>query len=303
MKEKIPVAPDNAQENARDDVTVRAEKKNGAKTAARGVKLDFFKFNRGQLCIPYGVFLLLFVVFPLLTIVYYAFTAKTGGVSFENFVWFFGSSASIKNLLSSMLLGLITTAACLLLAYPAAYILSRIKSHRKTILLLLFIMPMWINFVLRAMALKELLSLFGILGKYNYFNTVLGMVYDYLPFMILPLYTTLIKMDKSLEEAAADLGANGWNVFAKVTLPLSVPGIVSGVTMVFLPSMSCYVISDTFGNGKITIIGKLIERWFGSGGNWNYGSVVALVLLVIMFVVTLAMGGLSKTEDARGSIL
>ena len=303
MKEKIPVAPDNAQENARDDVTVRAEKKNGAKTAARGVKRGFFKFNRGQLCIPYGVFLLLFVVFPLLTIVYYAFTAKTGGISFENFIWFFGSSASIKNLLSSMLLGLITTAACLLLAYPAAYILSRIKSHRKTILLLLFIMPMWINFVLRAMALKELLSLIGILGKYNYFNTVLGMVYDYLPFMVLPLYTTLIKMDKSLEEAAADLGANGWRVFTKVTLPLSVPGIVSGVTMVFLPSMSCYVISDTFGNGKITIIGKLIERWFGSGGNWNYGSVVALVLLVIMFVVTLAMGGFSNTEDARGSIL
>lgn len=303
MKEKISVAPDNARENARDDVAVRAEQSNGAKKTGRGAKRGFFKFNRGQLCIPYGVFLLLFVIFPLLTIVYYAFTAKTGGFSFENFVWFFGSSASIKNLLSSMLLGLITTAACLLLAYPAAYILSRIKSHRKTILLLLFIMPMWINFVLRAMALKELLSLIGILGKYNYFNTVLGMVYDYLPFMILPLYTTLIKMDKSLEEAAADLGANEWNVFAKVTLPLSVPGIVSGVTMVFLPSMSCYVISDTFGNGKITIIGKLIERWFGSGGNWNYGSVVALVLLVIMFVVTLAMGGFSKTEDARGSIL
>lgn len=303
MKEKISVAPDNARENARDDVAVRAEQSNGAKKTGRGAKRGFFKFNRGQLCIPYGVFLLLFVIFPLLTIVYYAFTAKTGGFSFENFVWFFGSSASIKNLLSSMLLGLITTAACLLLAYPAAYILSRIKSHRKTILLLLFIMPMWINFVLRAMALKELLSLIGILGKYNYFNTVLGMVYDYLPFMILPLYTTLIKMDKSLEEAAADLGANGWNVFAKVTLPLSVPGIVSGVTMVFLPSMSCYVISDTFGNGKITIIGKLIERWFGSGGNWNYGSVVALVLLVIMFVVTLAMGGFSKTEDARGSML
>lgn len=303
MKEKISVAPDNARENARDDVAVRAEQSNGAKKTGRGAKRGFFKFNRGQLCIPYGVFLLLFVVFPLLLIVYYAFTSKTGGFSFENFVWFFSSSASIKNLLSSMLLGLITTAACLLLAYPAAYILSRIKSHRKTILLLLFIMPMWINFVLRAMALKELLSLIGILGKYNYFNTVLGMVYDYLPFMILPLYTTLIKMDKSLEEAAADLGANGWNVFAKVTLPLSVPGIVSGVTMVFLPSMSCYVISDTFGNGKITIIGKLIERWFGSGGNWNYGSVVALVLLVIMFVVTLAMGGFSKTEDARGSIL
>ena len=277
-----------------------------AKTAEENVKnrrKSFFAFSRGQLCIPYGIFLLLFVVFPLLLIVYYAFTSKTGGFSFENFVWFFSSGASIKNLFSSMLLGVITTAVCLLLAYPAAYVLSRIKSHRRTILLLLFVMPMWINFVLRAMALKELLSLFGIIGKYNYFNTVLGMVYDYLPFMILPLYTTLIKMDKSLEEAAADLGANGWKVFMKVTLPLSMPGIISGVTMVFLPSMSCYVISDTFGNGKVTIICKLIELWFGSGNNWHYGSVVALVLLVIMFAVTLAMGGFSKTEDARGSNL
>ena len=276
------------------------------KTAEESVKKrrrSVFAFSRGQLCIPYGIFLLLFVVFPLLLIVYYAFTSKTGGFSFENFVWFFSSGASIKNLFSSMFLGIITTAICLLLSYPAAYVLSRIKSHRRMILLLLFVMPMWINFVLRAMALKELLSLLGIMGKYNYFNTVLGMVYDYLPFMILPLYTTLIKMDKSLEEAAADLGANGWKVFTKVTLPLSMPGIISGVTMVFLPSMSCYVISDTFGNGKVTIIGKLIELWFGSGNNWHYGSVVALVLLVIMFAVTLAMGGFSKTEDARGSNL
>ncbi len=271
-----------------------------------------FVFNRGQLCIPYGVFLLFFVVLPLLMIVYYAFTSETGGFSFENLVWFFKPeegkflSAPIRNLLLSILLGAITTAICLLLAYPVAYALSRMKAHRRTILLLLFIMPMWINFVLRAMALKELLSLTGLLGKndfFNYFNTVLGMVYDYLPFMILPLYTTLIKMDKSLEEAASDLGASGWGVFTKVTLPLSVPGIISGVTMVFLPSMSCYVISDTFGNGKVTIIGKLIERWFGSGSNWHYGSVVALILLVIMFVATFAMGGFSKTENARGSNL
>ncbi len=262
-----------------------------------------FSFNRGQLCIPYGVFLLLFVFFPLLLIVYYAFTSKTGNFTFDNFVWFFGDWSSIKNLLFSMLLGIITTTVCLLIAYPVAYILSRIKSHRKTILLLLFIMPMWINFVLRAMALREVLSLIGFLGKHNYFNTVLGMVYDYMPFMVLPLYTTLIKMDKSLEEAAADLGANGFRIFANVTLPLSVPGIISGVTMVFLPSMSCYVISDTFGNGKVTIIGKLIELWFGSGNNWHYGSVVALVLLIIMFIVTIAMGGFSKTEDTGRSIL
>ena len=272
-------------------------------TQSKEKKKKRFYFSRGALCIPYGIFLVLFVIFPLLLILYYAFTAKNGGFSLENFVWFFSNKSSIENLLKSMLLGFITTVFCLLLAYPVAYILSRIKSHRRTILLLLFIMPMWINFVLRAMALKELLSLFGMLGKYNYLNTVIGMVYDYLPFMVLPLYTTLIKMDKSLEEASADLGANGWETFTKITFPLSMPGVISGITMVFLPSMSCYVISDTFGNGKVTIIGKLIELWFGSGDNWHYGSVVALVLLVIMFGVTLAIGGFSKTENTRGSSL
>lgn len=274
-----------------------------AKKAETEKSKRVFTFSRSQLCIPYAVFLLFFVVFPLLLIVYYAFTAKTGEFTFANFRWFFENPASLKNLFSSMLLGIITTAVCLVIGYPVAYILSRIKSHRRTVLLLLFIMPMWINFVLRAMAMKELLSLIGIYGKHDYISVVIGMVYDYLPFMILPLYTTLIKMDKSLEEAAMDLGASRVNVFVKVTLPLSAAGIMSGVTMVFLPSMTCYVISDTFGNGKITIIGKLIETWFGSGSNWHYGSVVALILLVIMFLCTLLTGGFSKEENVRGTAL
>lgn len=274
-----------------------------AKKAETEKSKKSFTFSRSQLCIPYAVFLLFFVVFPLLLIVYYAFTAKTGEFTFANFRWFFENPASLKNLFSSMLLGIITTAVCLVIGYPVAYILSRIKSHRRTVLLLLFIMPMWINFVLRAMAMKELLSLIGIYGKHDYLSVVIGMVYDYLPFMILPLYTTLIKMDKSLEEAAMDLGASRVNVFVKVTLPLSAAGIMSGVTMVFLPSMTCYVISDTFGNGKITIIGKLIETWFGSGSNWHYGSVVALILLVIMFLCTLLTGGFSKEENVRGTAL
>ncbi len=274
-----------------------------AKKAETEKSKRVFTFSRSQLCIPYAVFLLFFVVFPLLLIVYYAFTAKTGEFTIANFRWFFENPASLKNLFSSMLLGIITTAVCLVIGYPVAYILSRIKSHRRTVLLLLFIMPMWINFVLRAMAMKELLSLIGIYGKHDYLSVVIGMVYDYLPFMILPLYTTLIKMDKSLEEAAMDLGASRVNVFVKVTLPLSAAGIMSGVTMVFLPSMTCYVISDTFGNGKITIIGKLIETWFGSGSNWHYGSVVALILLVIMFLCTLLTGGFSKEENVRGTAL
>ncbi len=280
---------------------LRAVEKSEIKDFSHKTKGVFF--SRKQLCIPYAVFLLFFVIFPLLLIIYYAFTARNGEFTFENFRWFFEEPASLKNLFSSMLLGFITTALCLVIGYPVAYILSRIKSHRRTVLLLLFIMPMWINFVLRAMAMKELLSLIGIYGNNDYFSVVIGMVYDYLPFMILPLYTTLIKMDKSLEEAALDLGANKLEVFTKVTLPLSTAGIVSGISMVFLPSMTCYVISDTFGNGKITIIGKLIEKWFGSGSNWHYGSVVALILLVIMFLCTMLTGGFSKEENVRGTAL
>lgn len=261
------------------------------------------RLTRADLCIPYALFLLLFVIFPLLLIIYYAFTSQTGAFSLDNFVWFFTNKSSISNLIKSMGIGLLTTFFCLLLGYPVAYILSRIKTNRKSVLLLLFIMPMWINFVLRAMAMKELLTILGLFGKYNFLNVIIGMVYDYLPFMILPLYTTLIKMDKSLEEAALDLGANRLKVFSSVTFPLSLPAIASGITMVFLPSMTCYVISDTFGNGKVMIIGKLIETWFGSGSNWNYGSVVAMIMLVIMLIGTLLTGGFSNSENTRGQTL
>ena len=260
-------------------------------------------FSRKYLGLPYGLFLALFVVFPLLLIIYYAFTNRgTGVISFGNFIEFFTSRSSMTNLIISIGIALTTTAVCLLIAYPVAYILSRFKSAKAYILVLLFVLPMWINFVLRAMALKELMSLIGIFGKYNFLNTVIGMVYDFLPFMILPLYTTLIKMDKSLIEAASDLGATGVKVFYKVTLPLSMPGIISGVSMVFLPTMSCYVITDTFGNGKIPLIGKLIEAQFTTGNNWNYGSAIALIMLGVMFVSMLISGGF-KAEDVRGNAL
>ena len=266
-------------------------------------KKYFRQFNRGQLCIPYALFLAIFVVLPLVLIIYYAFTARDGNLSFANFVWFFTNSDALNNLGVSILIGLATTVICLILGYPVAYILSRFPEKKRGILMLLFIMPMWINFVLRALAMREALELLGLLGKYNYLNTVIGMVYDYLPFMILPLYSTLIKMDKSLEEAAADLGANRIKVFTSVTLPLSLPGIISGITMVFMPTMTCYVISDTFSNFKVTIIGKLIENWFGSGGNWHRGSVIALILLVIMFISTLIEGKFSGDKQTRGTAL
>ncbi|MBO4594070.1 MAG: ABC transporter permease [Clostridia bacterium] len=269
------------------------------KTNFNGKLKRSFTFNRGQLCIPYAVFLLLFVIFPLLVIVYYAFTSKSGSFGFDNFVWFFTDETNFAIILRSILIGLVSTVGCLFIGYPVAYVLSRIKSHRRTILLLLFVAPMVINFVLRAMAMKELLSFFGLLGRRHFLNTVIGMVYDYLPFMILPLYSVLIKTDKSLEEAAFDLGAGSVKVFTRITLPLSIPGIISGITMVFLPSMTSYVISDTYTAKNITIIGSRIDDLFGQN-DFNSASVIALVLLLIMFVTTAVTGGFSKDENARG---
>ena len=263
-------------------------------------------FSRKNLGVPYALFLILFIVFPLFLILYYAFTSKTGSFSVQNFADFFTNRTSLSTLFISFFVSGITTIICLLIGYPVAYILSKIKSSKKTILLLLFIMPMWINFVLRAMALKEVLTLFKIFARndfFNFFNTILGMVYDYLPFMVLPLYTTLIKQDKSLLEASFDLGATKKQTFLKITLPLSVPGILSGITMVFLPSLSAYVISDTFGNGKISIIGKLIEEQFGTGANWNAGSAIAIVMLVIMFVTMLLSGEFKNDNRERGNII
>ena len=277
--------------------------KNDIDTANVTEKKVRFSLKRGQLCIPYGLFLALFVVFPLLLIVYYAFTnGGTGGISVSDFGKFFTNRTAITNLLYSIFIALITTVICLVVAYPVAYILARTSLNRNGVMLLLLIMPMWINFVLRAMAMKELLDLIGLYGKNELVCTIIGMVYDFLPFMILPLYSTLTKIDKSMGEASQDLGGNAFITFTRVTFPLSMPGVVSGITMVFMPTMTCYVISDTFGRGKVTIIGKLIEEQFGSARNWGYGSAIALILLVIM-LVSMALTGGFKSENTRGTAL
>ena len=265
-----------------------------------------FTFSRQQLCIPYALFLIMFVIFPLLLVVYYAFTGADGSFTFNNFAEFFTDTTKISTLLISILVALLVTVICLLIAYPVAYILSKMKQSTAFVLLLLFITPMWINFVLRAMAMKELLSLIGIpLGS---FANIIGLTYDFLPFMIMPIYSTLIKMDKSLEEAAADLGANKFQVFKDVTLPMSMPGIISGAMMVFLPVMSCYVITDTFsGSTGFSVIGKLIAWSFlGENGtltNVNGGATIALVMLVIMFLTMLLTGGFKNNNNARGTNL
>lgn len=263
-------------------------------------------FRRQQLCIPYALFLIMFVIFPLFLIIYYAFTGSDGSFTFNNFAMFFTDATKISTLLISILVALGVTIICLLVAYPVAYILSKMRKSTAFIFLLLFITPMWINFVLRAMAMKELLVLIGIpLGS---IANVIGLTYDFLPFMIMPLYSTLIKMDKNLAEAAADLGASKVKVFTSVTLPMSMPGIISGAMMVFLPVMSCYVVTDAFsGSTGFSVIGKLLAWSFlGENGamvNVNLGATIALVMLVIMFVTMLLTGGFKSENNARGTNL
>ncbi len=261
------------------------------------------RFNRKHLCIPYAVFLILFVIAPLIVIVYYAFTTGQGHFTFDNFVNFFTSTKTLGTLLYGFAVSIVTTAVCLVIAYPTAYILARSPIKKKYVLLLLFILPMWINFTLRITALKEVLSVLeGNISIYPFLNSVIGMTYDFLPFMILPLYTSLQKLDNSLLEAASDLGANKATVFLRVTLPLSVPGIVSGITMVLLPSMTNYVVLDMLNNSTY-IPGSLIGSYF-SAYDWHNGSLISLVLLIIIFIVTLVTNRFSDKEaNNKGVIL
>ncbi len=257
-------------------------------------------FSQRRLGIFYGLFLLVFVAAPLLVLFYYAFTDGTGKFSTGNLTHFFTDPNTLGTLCYSFVLALVVTAVCLVIAYPVAYILAQSNIKRKSVILLLFIMPMWINFTLRITALKEVLSLIeGNLAFYPFLNSVIGMTYDFLPFMILPLYTTLSKLDKNLIEAASDLGANNMQTFTRIIFPLSVPGIVSGVSMVFLPAMTNYVVMDMLYNSTY-IMGSLIGSYF-SAYDWNNGSMIALILLFIIGVVAVLTW--DREQDSSGRII
>ena len=221
--------------------------------------------------IPYAVFLILFIIVPILIIVYYAFT-DDGQFSISAAQSFFTSWAKLKVLLISLFVALQTTLICLIIGYPLAYFLASKKYNKNAVLITLFIAPMWINFVLRTGATRDLLTWFGIQGgRQPYLATLIGMVYNYLPFVILPLYTTMLKLDKSLMEAASDLGANPVQVFLKAIFPQTIPGIVSATLMTFMPTMSSYVISDVLSENMITLFGNYINTEFGLG-SWNTAS-------------------------------
>lgn len=262
------------------------------------------KFKRKHLAVPYAVFLVLFVLLPIMLIVYYALSDSSGKVSFVNFTKFFTNKNKIGLLSVSIIIGALNTIICLLIGYPVAAILAKKtkKSNRVSILVLLFVMPMWINFVLRTAATRDLLYWLKISGgNYPYLATMIGMVYNYLPFTILPLYASLLKRDQSLIEASYDLGANKVQTFFKTEIPLAMPGIISGAMMVFMPTMSSFVISDVMGERKIQLIGNTIQFNFDQM-RWHEGSFIAFIMLLIIILSAYLTKGMKKEENIRGGL-
>ncbi len=252
--------------------------------------------NYKKISSPYLIWTAIFIVIPLIMLLYYAFTADTGEFTFENFNRFFHSN-SLITLGRSLKIAFLTTLICLILGYPVAYIISKAKTSFRATALMLVVIPMWMNFLLRTYSWITILSRNGILNKflmkfglgpfdflYTEGAVILGMVYNFLPFMILPIYTILEKMDDGLIEAAQDLGCNKFQTFWKVIFPLSLPGVFSGTSMVFIPSISTFEITVLLGGNKTNLIGNVIEQQFTVTGNWNYGAALSVILMVFLVV-------------------
>ena len=242
----------------------------------------------------YIVWSLIFIIAPLILVVYYAFTDAQGNFTFANIQQLSGYGSIF---LRSIGYGLVATVICLLLSYPFAYILSQTGAKRQSTMILLVMLPMWMNFLLRTYSwmtiledtglINTFLGFFGI-GPLHMINTggavILGMVYNFIPYMILPLYSVMSKLDKSMVEAAQDLGANRAAVVRKVIFPLSMPGVVSGITMVFVPCVSTFYISQKLGGGTFSLIGAIIEMQFQTAYNYNLGAALSLVLMVLILI-------------------
>lgn len=231
---------------------------------------------------------------PLLLVLVYALQDGSGHFTLSNVTKFFTDSDALSTFAVSIEIAIETTLLCILIGYPAAWILSNKEYNRSAVTIVLFIMPMWINALMRTLATAELFNVLGIhLGK----GTLLyGMVYDYLPFMIYPIYNVLDKMDKSYAEAAQDLGATPWKVFWKVIVPLSMPGVASGVLMVFMPTVSTFAISEFLTNNKIKLFGTIIQENINSS-MWNYGAALALIMLVIIGLTSFLQGSDKKSSE------
>ena len=255
--------------------------------------------KRSSWALPYFIFLVLFVVLPLLLILIYSLQDASGHFTFSNVTKFFTDKDALSTFALSIEVALENTLLCVLIGYPAAWILANKSLNRSAVTVVLFILPMWINALMRTLATAELFTMAGVpLGK----GTLLfGMCYDYLPFMIYPIYNVLNKMDHSYAEAAQDLRATPAQVFRKVTLPLSMPGVWSGVLMVFMPTVSTFAISEFLTNNKIKLFGTIIQENINNS-MWNYGAALSLIMLVIIAITTVIQGGDKEAETVGGAI-
>ncbi|MBQ5353005.1 MAG: ABC transporter permease [Alistipes sp.] len=262
------------------------------------MKVSIFS-RRSTWALPYALFLGLFVALPLVLIVIFAFTNNQGELSLLNFEKFITQPEAVNTFIYSIGIALVTTFLCILLGYPAAYILSNKNLNRSQTTVMLFILPMWINILVRTLATVALFDFAHIpLGEGA---LIFGMVYNFLPFMIYPIYNTLQKMDHSLIEAAEDLGAKPSTVFWKVTVPLSLPGVTSGIMMVFMPTISTFAIAELLTMNNIKLFGTTIQENINNG-MWNYGAALSLIMLVIIGVTSLFSDSDEQSQNEGGLI-
>ncbi len=258
---------------------------------------------------PYIVWIAAFIIIPLLFIVYYGFTDRAGNFTLEN-IKAIARPEYYEALVLSLILAVISTIICLLLAYPLALILRNMNMSKQGFIVFIFILPMWMNFLLRTYAWQAILDINGVLDVFlakfgitgfNIINTpaaiVLGMVYDYLPFMVLPIYNVLVKIDDNVINAARDLGANFWQTLFKIIIPLSKAGIASGIIMVFVPSLTTFVISDILGGGKLLLIGNIVENKV-KADNLNLAAGLSLVLMIFI-VINMVFSGNDESDSVK----
>jgi spermidine/putrescine transport system permease protein len=239
-----------------------------------------------RMAYPYMAWIAAFIVVPMIMIVLYAFTSSGNSTlifhfTLENFARFLSDQTFINVLLNSLRIAVITTVCCILLGYPAAYLIARLSEKKQAVMILMVTLPMWINMLVRTYAWRGILLHFDLSAEFKIF---VGMVYNFLPYMIIQIYTSLAKLDKSLIAASYDLGATPTQTFMKITLPLSLPGIISGITLVFLPAVSSFFIPKLLGGGEYVLIGNLIETYFVTTGDWNFGSAISLIMALIILI-------------------
>ena len=268
------------------------------------------KLKKQLLAGPYLIWIIGFIILPLFMIIYYAFSDGSGGFTIE-YITAITTSTNIHAILLSLKLGILCTLVCLLLSYPLAMILNGMKIKNQSFIVFIFMLPMWMNFMLRILAWKQLLSKNGVINSilttlglqgFNIMNTtsavVLGMVYDFLPFMLLPIYNSMNRIKNDWIEAARDLGANNIIIFLKIIVPLTLSGVISGIVMVFVPSLTSFAISQILGGGKVLLIGNIIEQDFVHGSQWNAGSGLSLVLMVFVLISMAIVNLFDKEGDS-----